>query len=240
MSMNRTRSSAVPASGHAVPGHTKHADHSSGTGLLLGLGVAAGPVGVLLVVAQMFTVGGFDPRRHTISYLALGPSGWAQTLMFLLTGILYALSAVGLRRTLAGSRGGRWAPIFVAVLGLSFICAGAFPMDPADGFPPGTPDGPTMTPTWHGTLHEVAPVLASVALIGSSAVLARRNFALRRPGVAVAYLAVIALDLLPIAFAGTDMFFAVTTATQLTAWMLFSGLLGVMRRPVTATAGVSR
>src|SRR5690606_27214397 len=96
---------------------------------LLTFGVAAGPVGALLVLAQVMTVEGFDPQRHTISYLALGPSGWVQTLMFLLTGVLYVLSAVGLRRTLTG-RGRRWAPIFVAGLGFALIWAGAFPMDP--------------------------------------------------------------------------------------------------------------
>ena len=233
--MSTHRRSTIPAS--AIPpsralGSSRHP--------LLGLGVAAGLVGVLLVLAQMLSVDGFDPRRHTISYLAIGPSGWIQTMMFLLVGGLYALSAIGLRRTLAGSRGGRWAPIFVTVLGLSFIWAGVFPMDPADGFPLGTPDGPAVRPTWHGILHQLGPVLASVALIGSSLVLIRRYLGLRRPGVVVAYLVIIQLDLLPIAFAGSVAFYPVTTATQLTAWLLFSGLLGIVRPSVTQADGVSR
>lgn len=239
MSADRIHSTAT-ASGPATPGSVAPANRSFSARRLLRLGVAAGPVGALLVITQALTVAGFDPRRHTISYLALGSSGWVQTLMFLLTGVLYALSAIGLRRTLAGSRGGRWAPIFTAALGLSFLWAGVFPMDPADGFPLGTPDGPAAAMSWHGLLHQVAPVLASVSLIGASVVLARRSFGLRRWGVGAAYLGIIGLDLLPIAFAATGAFFAVTTATQLTAWVLFSALLGLVRSPVAETGNVSR
>ena len=113
-------------------------------------------------------------------------------------------------------------------------------MDPSDGFPVGTPDGPAATVSWHGALHQVAPVLASVSLIGAAAVLARRNAGLRRKRMGAAYLLIIALDLLPVAFAGTDAFYVVTTATQLTAWVLVSALLGLERSPAAAADAVSR
>lgn len=226
--------------GEPAPTGRATTSRSTGARLLLGFGVAAGPVGVLLVLGQAVAVEGFDPRRHTISYLALGPAGWVQTSMFLLTGALYVLSAVGLRPTLAGGRGRRWAPIFVAGLGMSLVWAGLFPMDPADGFPVGTPDGPAASMSWHGALHQAAPVLGSLSLIGASAVLVRRSFGLRRRRSGAAYLVIIALDLLPVAFSGTDAFYLLTTASQLTAWVLLSGLLSLVREPVAASGAVPR
>lgn len=240
MSTHRSHPTSVPHH-RATADLTTPADLPRSTRRLLSLGVAAGPVGAVLIMGQLLTVEGFDARRHTISYLALGPSGGVQTLMFLLTGVLYALGAVGLRRALQGDRGGRWAPIFVAVLGVSFIWGGVFPMDPADGFPLGTPDGPAAAMSWHAALHQLAPMLASVALIGAAAVLARRSFGLRRWAVGVGCLLIIVLDLLPLAVAGRPAFFVVTTTTQLVAWVLLSVLLGIVpTMPARATGNVSR
>ncbi len=41
----------------------------------------------------------------------------------------------------------------IALVGLGFILAGIFTTDAAQGYPPGTPEGPSVTTTWHGLLH---------------------------------------------------------------------------------------
>lgn len=38
-------------------------------------------------------------------------------------------------------------------MGLGLILTGIFVTDAAQGYPPGTPEGPAVTTTWHGLLH---------------------------------------------------------------------------------------
>ena len=104
----------------------------------------------------------YDPLRHPVSSLALGPFGWTQTLNFIFVGILTLAFAVGLVR-LRGARhkvGG----ILVGVWGVGLIGAGAFVTDPVSGYPPGTPPTQVDTTT-PGTLHDLFSVAAFFALV---------------------------------------------------------------------------
>ncbi|MCF6476250.1 DUF998 domain-containing protein [Nonomuraea sp. MG754425] len=135
----------------------------------------AGPLFVLLITAQAVTREGFDPRRHPLSMLSLGELGWIQTANFLLCGALVLASVAGLRRTLApGSPGRAWGTVLLGVYGASLIWAGVFPTDPADGYPPGTAAGIPTEATWHGQLHNFAPVGMGLALSAACLVFARR------------------------------------------------------------------
>ena len=67
---------------------------------LLGYGVIAGPIYVVLVAAQAATRDGFDPTRHAASQLANGDLGWIQIATFLITGAMTIAAAVGVRRAL--------------------------------------------------------------------------------------------------------------------------------------------
>ena len=60
----------------------------------------------------------------------------------------------------------------VAAMGL--LAAGVFVTDPLLGYPPGTPSGPNATVSWHGTLHNVAGLVAFASLSAACFVLARR------------------------------------------------------------------
>jgi hypothetical protein len=51
---------------------------------------------------------------------------------------------------------------------------GIFPTDPAVGFPPGTPDGPSTTLSRSAKLHGLGFLLAFGSLTGACAVFARR------------------------------------------------------------------
>jgi len=77
-----------------------------------------------------------------------------QIVNFLVNGALFVGFAIGLRRALpAGSRGATWGPLLIALVGLGLILAGIFTTDAAQGYPPGTPEGPSVTATWHGLLQ---------------------------------------------------------------------------------------
>ena len=70
---------------------------------LLGYGALAGPVYVVVSLAQALTRTGFDLSRHEWSLLANGPHGWIQVANFELTGLL----ALAVPYLLASASGGR-------------------------------------------------------------------------------------------------------------------------------------
>jgi hypothetical protein len=132
------------------------------TRALLTCGVLAGPVFVLTGLVQGLTRSGFDLTRHAASLLSNGSLGFVQITNFVVAGLLTLAAAAGIRRTLPG----RCGPRFLAVYGVSLICAGVFRADPQDGFPLGTPAGPASV-SWHGTLHFVCGGIGFACLIAA-------------------------------------------------------------------------
>ena len=146
---------------------------SSTTRSLLTCAVVAAPLWAVVSLAQAFTREGFDLTRHPLSVLSNGSLGWLQITNFLVAGVLTIAGAVGLRRALHGTPGGTWAPRLVGVNGLGMIAAAVFVMDPADGFPVGTPAGMPQTLSWHSYGHMAAGSIAFIALIAACYVLGR-------------------------------------------------------------------
>jgi hypothetical protein len=146
---------------------------------LLGYGVLAGPVYVVIAVAQMIIRPGFDPARDDVSLLANGELGWIQIANFLVVGLMVLAAAAGMRRRLRGRRAGVWGPRLLGGYGVGLTAAGAFTADPAFGFPPGSPTGPTAV-SWHGLAHLGAGALGFCSLIAACFVFARRFAALGR------------------------------------------------------------
>src|SRR5258706_11269109 len=64
----------------------------------LACGVVAGPVYVVVSLAQALTRDGFDLSRHSWSLLSNGDLGWLQISNFIVVGVLTIAFAVGLRR----------------------------------------------------------------------------------------------------------------------------------------------
>jgi hypothetical protein len=126
--------------------------------LLLGLGVLAGPINLVLVISQAFTRDGFDPRKHAGSMLTLGDYGWIQSANFVLTGILVILGAIGLKRVL-----GKTPAILLAIFGAGTAAGGIFLPDPALGFPTGAPASQTMS--WHSAAHFALGGIGFIAFI---------------------------------------------------------------------------
>lgn len=143
---------------------------------LLGYGVLAGPLYVLVSLAQALTRDGFDLGRHAWSLLANGDLGWIHTANLILTGAMTIAGAYGLHRAVGG-----WAPRLLGGYGAGVVAAGVFRADPAFGFPVGTPD--TVTgPSWHGIAHLIAAGIGFACLIAACLVLGRRFAAEGRRG----------------------------------------------------------
>ena len=132
---------------------------------LLGYGVIAGPIYVVVAAAQVFTRDGYDPTRHAASQLANGDWGWIQIANFLVTGAMTIAAAVGVRRALGPGRLSAWAAGLLGVYGAGLMIAGVFRADPSDGFPPGTPPGMGEV-SWHGMAHFAVAGLGFACLVG--------------------------------------------------------------------------
>ncbi|GAA3390612.1 DUF998 domain-containing protein [Cryptosporangium minutisporangium] len=153
--------------------------------LLTGAAVA-GPLWAVVSLGQALTRDGFELTRHPLSALSNGSLGWVQIVNFVVAGILLLAGAAGLRRAMAGTPGGRWVPRLVAAAGVGMAAAGVFVMDPADGFPAGTPAGMPATLSWHSYGHMVAGTVTFVSLIAACYVLVRHFRRTGRPGSALA------------------------------------------------------
>jgi len=148
------------------------------TTALLGCGAAAGPLFVATFLVEGGTRPEYNPLRHPISTLALGPTGWTQRLNFWVAGGLYVAGALGLWRSrhrpgLTTTAG----PILLSTVGLGLVGAGVFSCDPVNGYPPGTPD--VSEPTSTGRLHDVFSTPVFLCLPAAAICYAR---AAARPG----------------------------------------------------------
>jgi hypothetical protein len=105
-----------------------------------------------------------DPAGAWPSGLALGPYGWAQTLNFVLSGILLALFAAGLHLGTTEGHGSWTGPALLFIAGAAMTLMG-FETDPI------LRPGPR---TLHGLIHDLAFVLLVLALLPAFFFLWRR------------------------------------------------------------------
>ena len=139
---------------------------------LLGYGVIAGPIYVLVALAQGLLRPGFGLLHDDVSLLSNGSLGWIQIANFIVTGAFVLAAAVGMARAL-GARSA-WAPRLLGVFGMGLIAAGIFVADPMNGFPAGTPAGRPEAMSVHGILHIVVAAIGFLCLIAACLVTARR------------------------------------------------------------------
>jgi hypothetical protein len=135
---------------------------ASHTHYLRRCGVIAGPFYLAVGLTQALLRDGFDLSRHPLSLLANGPGGWIQTANFVLTGLMVLAAAIGFGLVLG--RRSRGVPYFLGAFGVAMIAAAAFPADPVDGFPPGTPKGPPTSISTTGLVHFGAGALGFLCL----------------------------------------------------------------------------
>jgi hypothetical protein len=165
-----TTTSTTPAATSTDLAHAR----ARSTRTLLIAGTLAGPLFAVLATGQVLLRDGFDLRRHPLSLLATGGPGFVQIANFVLAGIGVLCLAVAVRRTITDGVGRRWLAPLIAVFGLGLIASGVFVMDPENGFPIGTPEGPAPAMSWHGIAHIVAATVAFTGLAAACIVLAVR------------------------------------------------------------------
>jgi len=140
---------------------------------LLACGIVAGPIYMIIGIIQILIRPGFDVTRHALSLMSNGDLGWIQIGNFILTGILVIAFALGIRKALAGGKGGTWGALLIGIYGLGMIGAGIFKADPGLGFPPGTPVDAHGIST-SGLMHFVCGGIGFYAVIAACFVFARR------------------------------------------------------------------
>jgi hypothetical protein len=143
------------------------------TKLLLTGSVLAGPIYIIVGIAQILTREGFDITRHPLSFMSLGDLGWIQITNFIVTGLLVLAGAIGMRRLAQADKRLRRGALLLGIYGLGVVGGGLFVTDPALGFPPGTPNTYPQTMSWHGLLHFIFGQIGFLALIVASFVYAR-------------------------------------------------------------------
>ena len=129
-----------------------------------------GMVGTALFLPVTFIIGsaqeGYDPVSQHISALSESgaTNGWAQTVSFIVLGLLTVGLAAGLHRGISDGQGSVIGPTLIGVFGmLAGVGNGIFPADPI-----GAPE------TTVGTLHELTAAVGFTALIAAMFVLPRR------------------------------------------------------------------
>jgi hypothetical membrane protein len=95
----------------------------------------AGIIGSILFIA-VFTIEGlmrqnYDAFRMYISELALGPRGWIQIANFIIFGILLLVFTLSLANKFKGKRESKIGQALIAIIGINFILAGVFVIDPS-------------------------------------------------------------------------------------------------------------
>jgi hypothetical protein len=98
------------------------------------------------------------------------------------TGLLYVACAVGMWRVLRPGRGSGLGPLLVGVNGVGLIAAGVFVTDAGAGYPPGAPAGAPQQISWHGILHEIGFIVATLSWTAACFVFVRRFVALKQWG----------------------------------------------------------
>jgi hypothetical protein len=126
-------------------------------------GAVAGPLFVLVLLAEDLLVPGFDIKRHLLSQLALGKFGWIQAGNFILCGLLNMLFGLTLLDKRSGE-GRKALFLFVVLFGSFLVLNGLVHTDPGQGFPPGSLA--PVRPSASGTVHAVGALLTFLALMG--------------------------------------------------------------------------
>lgn len=205
---------------------------------LLGWGVVAGPVYVVVGLILALTRDGFDLTRHALSLLTLGEHGWMQRVALILSALMVLAAAYGILRTIRSGRGLAISTL-TGVYGACLVLSAIFLPDAVAGFPPGQ-DGSTAST--NGILHLVVGAigllsLAAAAFAYSRWAVARREIASARLGlwcgaiVTLGFLGGAILGMLP---AGVALLWLAVLAGWLWIALASAHLYAVVPHPVIA------
>ena len=188
-------------------------------------GMVAGPIFAAISFTQIPFRDGFDVTKHAFSFLLVGPGAGLQIANYLLTGTLFAVSGVGLRRALGG-KAGKAAQVFATTLGAGLVLAGLFPPPPSYGYPEGAPAGAPSELSTTAVLHGVGFGLGVTSWVALLLVLsawlrrrAQHRWAVSALITGLALFAVPATSTQPF---GTVLLYVVVTAAYVITSLLYS------------------
>lgn len=133
---------------------------------LLGYGLLAGAIYLIVGLSLALTREGFDLTQHPLSLLMLGDGGWMQRTNLIVAGVMTLAASIGFARALRGPQTSTGAATLVAVYGASLVLSGAFAPDPMAGFPPGT--APAEGGSVAGILHLGSGAVGFIALAAAA------------------------------------------------------------------------
>lgn len=111
----------------------------------------AGVIGSVLFVIVFIIEGwlrqNYDSFKMYISELALGPRGWIQIANFVIFGILLLIFTLSLVDKFKEVKGSKIGPVLIAIIGINFIIAGIFVIDPS------------AEKSLHGIIHSISSTL---------------------------------------------------------------------------------
>jgi hypothetical protein len=140
--------------------------------------LTAGVIGPILFVVVFLVLAwtrpGYDPMSMYLSYLSRGDGGWMAIATTVVSSLLTAGGALGLRWTMRTGPGSQWGPILIGIAGVGLAVSGILLAEPARGYPPGTPLGGPNPPTFIGALHDWAAGIAWCSFVAAMLVMARR------------------------------------------------------------------
>jgi hypothetical protein len=116
-------------------------------------GAFAGPAFIVVYTVEGARRAAYEPLRHPVSSLALGPRGRVQRLNFTILGLSYLGLSWGLRPE-PGDDAEPLLSVLVAAAGVGLLTSAAAETDPVSGYPPHTPAHVT-EPTRHGMIHDL-------------------------------------------------------------------------------------
>ncbi len=116
---------------------------------LLRCGAVAGPLFITTFLVEGSRRADYNPLRHPVSTLSLGPRGAVQIANFAAAGMLYLAGAGGLSRVPRDRGGGRLGAAILGATGVGLIGSALFNTAPVSGYPPGPSDESATAMTMH-------------------------------------------------------------------------------------------
>lgn len=165
---------------------------------LLYAGAIAPVTFIVTFLIEGATRAGYNPWLMYVSQLSTGPGGWVQVANFLVFGVSMLVFAVGLRSSLAGTRGSVGGPVLLALFAIAMLVAGLFTTDPGLGYPVGAPPVHTL----HGTIHGFAGLSVFTLLPAAALVMAWHFATAERAAAWTLYSIAVAVALIVLFFGG--------------------------------------
>ncbi|MGI8794372.1 MAG: DUF998 domain-containing protein [Acidimicrobiales bacterium] len=135
------------------------------------IGVVSALVFLLVAFVEGARRPGYNPAYHMVSALSSSADrGWVQIANFVQFGLGMVVFAIGLSQALDTVVGS----VLVAIFGIGAVVSGLFSMDPALGYPPGTPPGMPTDPSMQHRIHDAAAPVMFIAIFGACLALAGR------------------------------------------------------------------